>query len=334
MFSFRPHIPLLACLLFLLLLCACEKRPDYVMSKGKMKAVLYDYHIAQAMVETQSYGKEKGSRAYIQAVFDKHHITQAEFDSSMIWYNTRSSDLKDIYDAIEQRIKDESEELKLTTGNTEMASIITEGGDTANIWQGRHLLLLRNHPLSNLERFTIKTDTSYRPNDRFLLFANALFLRGDQRSGTSYLNVCLYIRNSEGKTFAQTRQVSDNNLVQLDVTSVSGKPIKSVSGYFYYTSNSTGRNFCIVNNIQLVRMRQTTNADTLNTVTADTLAVEEADTTGHEREQRLSPEELRKSTQGDTRIKIKTSPDVRTPNSFGPTRRRPVQQRRPQPVKP
>ena len=51
----------------------------------EMENVLYDFHIAEAMANDNS--RQDGDAAmitYREAVFKKHGITAAEFDSSMI----------------------------------------------------------------------------------------------------------------------------------------------------------------------------------------------------------------------------------------------------------
>ena len=68
-------------ILLILSIVACEKRPQGVMSSGKMEDVLYDYHLMQGMIDQLPSDEriEKGED-YINAVFEKHGITQAEFD--------------------------------------------------------------------------------------------------------------------------------------------------------------------------------------------------------------------------------------------------------------
>ena len=61
-----------------LLFSSCEQRPDYVLSKSKMKQVLYDYHLAQAMIDRFGADDPEKTRQYIDAVFANNGITEAE----------------------------------------------------------------------------------------------------------------------------------------------------------------------------------------------------------------------------------------------------------------
>ena len=61
-------------------LTACQvKRPDTVISDAKMENVLYDFHIAKAMGEEVPYSESYKRVLYIESVYRKHGITQADF---------------------------------------------------------------------------------------------------------------------------------------------------------------------------------------------------------------------------------------------------------------
>ena len=107
-----------------------------------MKKVLYDFHLAQAMVEDLPYDQREKANAYINAVFEKHGITKEDFDSAVVWYNSHNEDLQDIYKDLQTQYTQEQEQLQLTTGNDAVAAFITEGGDTANIWVDRTTMAL------------------------------------------------------------------------------------------------------------------------------------------------------------------------------------------------
>lgn len=68
-------------------LFACQvKRPETVLSDKQMEDVLYDYHIAKALGEALSYNENYKRVLYVESVYKKYGITEAQFDSSMVWY--------------------------------------------------------------------------------------------------------------------------------------------------------------------------------------------------------------------------------------------------------
>ena len=305
---------------------SCEEQSNHVISKGKMKKVLYDFHLAQAMVEDLPYDQREKANAYVSAVFEKHGITKEEFDSAVVWYNAHNEDLQDIYKDLQTQYTQEQEQLQLTTGNDEVAAFITEGGDTANIWTGPETVVLRNRDLLNLSKFVIKTDSTFHHDDRFTLLADVEFVAEDKNDRSMSLTASLAIRNSEGKTFSQVRQLNSTSDFRLEVSSALGKQLKQVSTFFYYIGKPNVKNFCVVNNIRLIRMHVKREKD--ESLIGDPLEKDSTVQTVAPRQHgpRLTPEEIRRNAQDEhtQKIKIKTAPDVRTPNKIGPRRRRPV----------
>jgi len=85
----------------LLILCvaaSCSRVPKHILSEKKFRSVLYDMLIAEAIVETQniSYRTNEERQGVYDAVFAKHQISQAEYDSTLIWYGKNM----DLYMAI------------------------------------------------------------------------------------------------------------------------------------------------------------------------------------------------------------------------------------------
>ena len=139
---------LIVCLILAFSILSCEQRPEGILSKGEMEDVLYDYHLAQAMADWVPGHEGESNQPYLDAVFRKHGITQAEFDSSLVWYNAHASDLKYIYESLKDRFTFESQKLQIEAGDKEMATLIVEGGDTTNLWNGRVSLCCATIPCS------------------------------------------------------------------------------------------------------------------------------------------------------------------------------------------
>ena len=94
-----------------LVLSSCVIRPDGVLSKRKMQAVLYDLHKAEGLMQTvgYNYGHEYESAVYYQSALAKHGVTQAQFDSSLVWYTDHPLLFNRVYPKVLERLKAESE---------------------------------------------------------------------------------------------------------------------------------------------------------------------------------------------------------------------------------
>ncbi|HBA99488.1 MAG: hypothetical protein A2W86_09820 [Bacteroidetes bacterium GWD2_45_23] len=70
---------------------SCQNRPKEVLNRKQMERVLYDVYVAEAIMETdyQHFNTPEKKEAYINEVFRIHHITQAQWDTSLSWYSDR-----------------------------------------------------------------------------------------------------------------------------------------------------------------------------------------------------------------------------------------------------
>lgn len=313
---------LLYIVILLAVLCACDKGQKNVLSASKMEDVLYDYHIAQAMLsQMRQDSAQKVCDDYLNAVFKKHNVTEEEFDSSIVYYNRNSTELMKIYNNLDTRFADANEKAQLLTGNNDMITLLSNGGDTTNIWNGPKILLLRNKDILCTESFTILADTSFHKSDQFMLTFTPSFIKENKEDRDITLNVGFRVGYKDGKSSVITRQISYNGVQSLTIKADEEAGIENISGYFYYYGKEKRRNLCVISNVSLIRMHineapvPETEADS---VKADSI---KADTLMKEPVKRMTPEEIRlQNSQGKT-LKIQTAPTIRRPNSIGPRRR-------------
>ena len=103
--------------LFLVLaLLSCEvKMPDDIIAPDKMEKLLYDYHLVQSM-SSEYASDEYKEKLYFKYVFAKHNVTEAEFDSSLVWFNRYPKHMFRIYQNLEQRLEGEVEMMSNAKG--------------------------------------------------------------------------------------------------------------------------------------------------------------------------------------------------------------------------
>lgn len=317
----------------IILLCclfACDRQSDDIIPKRKMEDVLYDYHIAQGIIANIPYDQREQSQKYIEAVFEKYEVTEAQFDSSLVYYNRNIEDIQDIYKHLQTRFEALDASLQLQGGSSEMRTVYTLGGDTTDIWTGKKLLILRSNQYLNKESFVIKADTAFHLNDQFKLVADLDFIREDMNNHNNNITACIAIHYKNGKTVSSVQQSNIPDNIELTVNAIDNKEIKTISGYFLFMSEMTQmRCIGIVRNISIYRIH-TSNTSQSMTIT-DSIPVDSANTNStkpitvipnNNKNTRLTPDQLRKQTTDRTPdIKIKAAPDVRTPNSIGPRRR-------------
>ena len=89
-------------LLAAVMLAACSKVPDEILSEKEMRRVLADMLIAEAMInmDNDTYRSDTARLALYEGVFRKHGITQALYDSSLMWYGRNLDIYMKVYDRV------------------------------------------------------------------------------------------------------------------------------------------------------------------------------------------------------------------------------------------
>ena len=109
-------------------------RPRGVLSNREMRDVLYDLHRADGAIQVAgyNYSHDQELAGYYKNVLDKHGITQAEFDSSLVWFTDNPQIFNKIYPKVierleadfkvEEQIRDANREKKLASKKRTVSS--------------------------------------------------------------------------------------------------------------------------------------------------------------------------------------------------------------------
>ena len=133
----RNSLPIV---ILMLVMIGCKPTvPSEFIQPGELEDILYDYHVAQAMANEVSYRNSEENyydkNAFFHAVLKKHDVTEAEFDSSLVYYYSHAERLKGIYQHVKERLNDEAKALGASVGDLNKYSAYSTVGDTANVWQ-------------------------------------------------------------------------------------------------------------------------------------------------------------------------------------------------------
>lgn len=174
----RPIALLALSLSFLLVSCENDT-PKGVMPEAQMENILYDYHRATAMADKG--GGDASQRRYVlvQKVFEKYGVSEADFDSSMVYYSGNALILKNMYERIDARLKRESAEVGAGLQTDVYANISSEG-DTARIW-GQKNLWLRNDVGENILSVTLSPDSTFLLGDTYMMRFRSRFVSKERR---------------------------------------------------------------------------------------------------------------------------------------------------------
>ena len=99
-----------------LLLCVAMMgcRPRGVLSNREMREVLYDLHRADGAIQVAgyNYSHDQEVAGYYKNILDKHGITQAQFDTSLVWFTDNPQIFNKIYPKVLERLEADYEREK------------------------------------------------------------------------------------------------------------------------------------------------------------------------------------------------------------------------------
>ena len=234
------------------LLSACGKKiPDDIIQPDAMESLLYDYHLASTMSTSLPYNENYKKEAYFDYVFQKHNVTEAEFDSSMVWYTRHAEELATIYKNLKERLEREEKQMKEQVAKRDNQIDVSMSGDTVDVWQDRTLYWLSASSLTNKVVFDLKTDTTFKPQDAMELQADFHFIPSKATSGKAVMALNFYFDNDsvQGLTRIVTRPGKQRLYLRPD----SAFTIQSVSGFIYYSNNEHPDASLLVDDIRLTR---------------------------------------------------------------------------------
>lgn len=176
---------------------------------------------------------------FMQSVLKKHGVTQAKFDTSLVYYYRRIEHLQPIYNAVAKRLDAQAVALGASVGALNNVEVFSAEGDTANVWAGPSEVVLTPFPIFNRYDISQAADSTYLPGDKFLLRFSSLFLQPSSagRNAVVYLSVAYRLNKPEPHDTLVNRYLhinvnANNHQVSVEPPSKDAVPT-SIKGYFY-----------------------------------------------------------------------------------------------------
>lgn len=264
----RTYTSLFILLFTAVLFFSCKPQvPSKYLQPDEMENILFDYHIAMGMVsENDSDDSEK--RLYTQSVFKKYGITEAEFDSSLVYYTRHSDRLLAIYEDLSKRLDDEAVSLGASAGDISKFGENALSGDTSNIWKTSPSIVLATIVPNNVESFHFVADSTFHKGDKIVLSFDTQFIFQDGfKDGVAMLAV-RFNNDSIASRFVHISSSSHYDIIVADDKRLG---IKSVRGFISLQnqehSSFTTLKLMFVSNINLVKCH--VNENTGNSEAAD-----------------------------------------------------------------
>ena len=263
-------------LICLFLIASCKvKRPDSVVPESTMESLIYDYHIAKAMGDDVNFADNYKKTMYIDAVFSKYGITEAQFDSSLVWYTRNTDILSKMYDRVAIKLKSKQTQINQLVAIRDKKPLTSQPGDSIDVWAWKQLLHLSNLPLNNNFAFTLPSDTNFKGRDEIVWNANFYF---SKYKDTLLLDsifpiMAMQIVYDNDSIISEMLTVDNNGLQTIALQSDTMGEIREIKGFIYYP-HTKQTNTLLVDKISLMRYHSTDTLSLANdSISTDSLEI-------------------------------------------------------------
>lgn len=216
-----------------LLLCACRRTPSGVIPPSDMAEVLADIYVAEGVVNNNQniYREDSMKKLLKQSVFAAHGITQAEFDTSMVWYGHNLKTYIDVHDRVIKIL----EKRNVAMGNAVVQLASSIAGDSVDVWPASKYAAITKLLPSKFVKFDIQSDPNWEPGD---IYTWRMKLLDDNSNTVHWTIVAEYDDNSTDWLYSRT---SSPNWNEVTFVSDSTLTLKSIKGYFEVAPSDSHR---------------------------------------------------------------------------------------------
>ena len=301
----------LLCSFAILFLDACRPQlPDGVISEGKMERILYDFHMAQGIAEStppDSGNTEVYRYELIQAVYRKHGITEEQFERSMNYYCSDLQRMHKIYKNLQRRYEREAMAYGQTNVRDVFANLAADG-DTANVWGGSPVLIVRSKMEENIQSWHQTCDSTWLPGDELIWrLMPVTFSPRTSRSIVADL-IVFYDNDSVRGT---VHHGNTGQQLEIRVNNPEGWTPSAVAGHIYLPVSREGQDLSVIAARQVMLIRLHTRpkpvVSTSDSLRVDSLAHDSLDVDTMRQAddgRRLSPDEFRRQQSVDQKNNI------------------------------
>lgn len=238
------------------MMCSCKPSvPRRYIQPDDLEDILYDYYVAQAMAEQDGdENSEYTLRMYKTAVLNKHGVSEAEFDSTMVYYTRHSDRLHRIYRNLVSRMEADAVSLGADAREISSYGAGISSGDTANIWPLENSLTLMPAMPYNIVSFDIPADTSYHKGDKVIWSFDTKFMYQEGQKNAVAMLVLKYDNDS---VVSRTKSLTSSTHYTLELPKTDTLALKEVKGFICLLRNAnattTTLKLLFVNNIRMVK---------------------------------------------------------------------------------
>ncbi len=229
---------------------ACSDRPDNVLDKESMAALIADIHKGEGVIQTNNryFVTDSAKRVFRQSIFEKHGVTSEQVYGSLEWYGYNVEKFDEVYT---RAIEILEEELRVAQSNigsaAELATVrnVAIEGDSVDVWPTLRFRRFAATMPDDYLKFDLASDRFWEKGDVYTLRAKMEGLR----KPVTYVMAVDYF---DGSRDYISRTIPGNGWHEVALALDSAKVAHQVYGYINYVPSGE---VAFVDSVSLTRTR-------------------------------------------------------------------------------
>ena len=231
----------------LLFIAACSRVPRGIIPERKMQQIITDMHLAEAIIHADPYDypTNEEKTALYQSVFDKHRVTEAIYDSSLIWYGKHLHVYMQVCNMALADVTKRIDKINLI----ESERVVTGNEDSLDIWTIGRYYEFFPASLSNTLIFSILPDEEYSSGSIFVL---GLHVRGLAAALKQPVDVYLYAEQRDTTIIVKNR-IDNDGYHEMVLRSLPTRRVRQVYGYIRLSEGTVPYHKIYLDNLSMKR---------------------------------------------------------------------------------
>ena len=249
---FRSSLNIFSVLLMVLLVAmSCSRRPDDVLSRNKMEEVLTDLHKLDGVLLVKGFGYsgDRQNVYYYNQLLAKHGVTQAQFDSSLVYYTRKPKIFQKIYLNVIDNVTAFDQEVKDRKFHPIDSAALKRS--TTDLWTADRTFDIKVDSMLAKAKFSIAPAVWWK--DLFALKFRVRLLPNDSASGHHAVMRIHYADSFVDSVFTVLRPDSVLRRYQLVLRARHAFKIDSITGTLVSANKHTQPIKAIIDSVSLVR---------------------------------------------------------------------------------
>lgn len=239
-------------------LFSCHLKPAGVLSEEKMENILFEMHKTEGALQAKEITAQtlENKKLYFSQILKNQHVTQAEFDSTIVWYTKHPMEFADLYKNIITRFDTLNAQVQRGTFHPKDANY---GITDVDIWNLKKMYKFTKDSMRTKVDFEIAGNDILLVGDKYTLSFLRRVAPCDSSENPFIVLKINYLNGKKDSIFTKTYNDSLLRRYKLIFKVRDTLKIKSISGSLLGVKTPKGKMCATLDSVKLMRSFNTYN---------------------------------------------------------------------------